>query len=218
MFHIVTGSYDIPAAHVVTDGYYTNKAPGGVAYRCSFRVTEASYLIERLSTTPRTSLGVDAAQFRLDNFIQPDQFPYESATGLYDSGNYPEAMRIALEKLGYEQLRAEQEAARAEGRLLGIRARLIGPRRRQGEGLRPRRPAHVRLGELRVHPTGKAILKLGVRTQGQGTRRPSPRSWPASSASRTTNIEVQEGDTDRPPTGSARTRAARPPSPGRRRR
>ena len=42
LFHIVTGSYDIPAAHVETTGAYTNKAPGGVAYRCSFRVTEAS--------------------------------------------------------------------------------------------------------------------------------------------------------------------------------
>ncbi|HEV3397862.1 MAG TPA: molybdopterin cofactor-binding domain-containing protein, partial [Actinomycetes bacterium] len=48
LFHVVTGSYDIPAAHVVTDGAYTNKAPGGVAYRCSFRVTEASFFIERL--------------------------------------------------------------------------------------------------------------------------------------------------------------------------
>jgi aerobic carbon-monoxide dehydrogenase large subunit len=48
LFHIVTGSYDLPTAHVLADGRYTNKAPGGVAYRCSFRVTEASYLIERL--------------------------------------------------------------------------------------------------------------------------------------------------------------------------
>ncbi len=48
LFHIVSGSYDLPAAHVVTRGAYTNKAPGGVAYRCSFRVTEASFLIERL--------------------------------------------------------------------------------------------------------------------------------------------------------------------------
>ena len=45
LFHIVTGSYDIPAAHIVTNGAYTNKAPGGVAYRCSFRVTEASFMI-----------------------------------------------------------------------------------------------------------------------------------------------------------------------------
>ena len=48
LFHIVTGTYDLPAAHISADGAYTNKAPGGVAYRCSFRVTEASYMIERL--------------------------------------------------------------------------------------------------------------------------------------------------------------------------
>src|SRR4030095_10448404 len=47
-FNICTGSYDIPVAHVTVDGVYTNKAPGGVAYRCSFRVTEASYFIERM--------------------------------------------------------------------------------------------------------------------------------------------------------------------------
>jgi len=57
LFHIVTGSYDIPTAHVTADGYYTNKAPGGVAFRCSFRVTEASYLIERLVTNAAIELG-----------------------------------------------------------------------------------------------------------------------------------------------------------------
>jgi carbon-monoxide dehydrogenase large subunit len=57
LFHIVTGSYDIPAAHVVTEGAYTNKAPGGVAYRCSFRVTEASYFVERLVQTAAYGSG-----------------------------------------------------------------------------------------------------------------------------------------------------------------
>ncbi len=47
MFGIVTGSYDFPLAFTELDAYFTNKAPGGVAYRCSFRVTEASYAIER---------------------------------------------------------------------------------------------------------------------------------------------------------------------------
>src|SRR5262245_22784915 len=70
LFHIVTGSYDLPAAHVVTEGAYTNKAPGGVAYRCSFRVTEASYLIERLVQTAAYELGVDPADFRRKNFIR----------------------------------------------------------------------------------------------------------------------------------------------------
>src|SRR5205823_3174578 len=83
--------------------YYTNKAPGGVAYRCSFRVTEASYLIERLVTNAAIELGIDQAEFRMKNFIKPEQFPYTSATGwVYDSGDYPQAMNVALEKLGHE--------------------------------------------------------------------------------------------------------------------
>src|SRR5438105_12442427 len=81
LFHIVTGSYDLPAAHVVADGAYTNKAPGGVAYRCSFRVTEASYLIERLVQNAAYELGLDPAELRQKNFIKKDQFPYTSVTG-----------------------------------------------------------------------------------------------------------------------------------------
>jgi carbon-monoxide dehydrogenase large subunit len=47
-FHIVCGSYDLEASHVQVKAVYTNKAPGGVAYRCSFRITEAVYLVERM--------------------------------------------------------------------------------------------------------------------------------------------------------------------------
>ncbi len=204
LFHIVTGSYDIPAAHVVADGYYTNKAPGGVAYRCSFRVTEASYLIERLVDNAAHELGVDAAQFRLDNFIQPDQFPYESATGfLYDSGNYPEAMRMALEKLGYDELRSEQEAARAEGRLLGIGLASFTEVLGAGKG-KDYDIAGLRMfdsAELRVHPTGKAILKLGVRTQGQGHETTFAQIVASELGIPYEDIEVQEGDTDNTPYG-----------------
>src|SRR6266511_3590437 len=121
LFHIVTGSYDIPSAHVVTEGAYTNKAPGGVAYRCSFRVTEASFFIERLVQTAAYELGVDPAELRRQNFIPADRFPYTSATGFeYDSGNYEPALDLALEKVGYAELREEQKRAREEGRLIGI--------------------------------------------------------------------------------------------------
>src|SRR3989440_5850254 len=110
LFHIVTGSYDVAAAHVEADGVYTNKAPGGVAFRCSFRVTEASYLIERLVQNAAYELGMEPAELRRRNFIGKDQFPYTSATGfVYDSGDYHAALDLALEKVGYEDLRREQE-------------------------------------------------------------------------------------------------------------
>src|SRR5262252_487387 len=121
LFHIVTGSYDIPAAHVVTEGAYTNKAPGGVAYRCSFRVTEASYFIERLVQTAAYELDIDPAELRRRNFIPAEKFPYTSATGFeYDSGDYEPALDQALERVGYMELREEQKNVRKEGRLLGI--------------------------------------------------------------------------------------------------
>lgn len=204
LFHIVTGSYDIPAAHVVADGAYTNKAPGGVAYRCSFRVTEASYLIERLVDTAAHELGVDPAELRLANFIQPEQFPYESATGfVYDSGNYPGAMNLTLEKLGYAGLREEQRKARDEGRLLGIGLASFtevvgaGPAKEYDiAGLKM-----IDSAELRVHPTGKAILKLGVKSQGQGHETTFAQIVAEELGIPPEDVTVMEGDTDNTPYG-----------------
>jgi carbon-monoxide dehydrogenase large subunit len=68
--NICTGSYDIPTAYLAVDGIYTNKAPGGVAYRCSFRVTEAAYFIERMIEVLAIKLGMDAAELRAKNFIR----------------------------------------------------------------------------------------------------------------------------------------------------
>jgi carbon-monoxide dehydrogenase large subunit len=204
LFHIVTGSYDIPAAHVVTDGAYTNKAPGGVAYRCSFRVTEASYLIERLVQSAAYEAGVDPAEFRLRNFIKPDQFPYTSATGfVYDSGDYEAAMRLALERLGYDDLRREQAKAREEGRLIGIGVASFTEVVGAGKG-KDYDIAGLRMfdsAELRVHPTGKAVLKLGVKSQGQGHETTFAQIVAEELGLPPEDVEVQEGDTDNTPYG-----------------
>jgi carbon-monoxide dehydrogenase large subunit len=204
LFHIVTGSYDIPAAHVETDGAYTNKAPGGVAYRCSFRVTEASYLIERLVQTAAYELEIDPVEFRRTNFVKPDQFPYRSATGFeYDSGDYEQALDLALEKLGYEELRREQEEARKEGRLIGIGlasfTEVVGAGKGseyQIAGLRMNDGA-----ELRIHPTGKAVLKLSVKSQGQGHETTFAQIVAEELGLQPEDVEVQEGDTDNTPYG-----------------
>ena len=204
LFHIVTGSYDVPAAHVEADGAYTNKAPGGVAYRCSFRVTEASYLIERLVETAAIELGKDPADLRIKNFIQPDQFPYKSATGFeYDSGQYEKALRLALEKVGYDDLRKEQAEKRKKGELMGIGIASFtevvgaGPGKQYDiAGLRMFDSA-----ELRVHPTGKAILKLGVRSQGQGHETTFAQIVAEELGIPAADVEVQEGDTDNTPYG-----------------
>jgi carbon-monoxide dehydrogenase large subunit len=204
LFHIVTGSYDIPAAHVVTEGAYTNKAPGGVAYRCSFRVTEASYLIERLVQTAAYETGVDPVEFRKQNFIKPEQFPYKSATGFtYDSGDYAAAMDLALEKLGYDELRREQEEARAEVKLIGIGVASFTEVVGAGHGA-DYDIAGLRMNdgaELRIHPTGKAVLKLSVKSQGQGHETTFAQIVAEELGLQPEDVEVQEGDTDNTPYG-----------------
>jgi aerobic carbon-monoxide dehydrogenase large subunit len=204
LFHIVTGSYDIPTAHITADGYYTNKAPGGVAYRCSFRVTEASYLIERLVTNAAIELGMDQAEFRMKNFIMPEQFPYHSATGwVYDSGDYPKAMNVALEKLGYDELRKDVEARRKKGEVTGIGIASFTEVVGAGHGaefdilgLRMFDSA-----ELRVHPTGKAMLRMGTKSQGQGHETTFAQIVTEELGIPAADVAVEEGDTDTAPYG-----------------
>jgi carbon-monoxide dehydrogenase large subunit len=204
LFHIVSGSYDLPAVHVSADGAYTNKAPGGVAYRCSFRVTEASYLIERLVQNAAYQIGMDPSELRLKNFIKKEQFPYTSATGfVYDSGDYHGAMNLALEKIGYADLRKEQEDARAQGKLYGIG--LASFTEVVGAG-----PSHdydiigIKMNdgaELRIHPTGKAILKLSCQTQGQGHETTFAQIVAEELGIQPEDIKVMHGDTDNTPYG-----------------
>ncbi len=204
LFHIVSGSYDIPTAHVTADGYYTNKAPGGVAYRCSFRVTEASYLIERLVTNAAIELGIDQAEFRMKNFIQPEQFPYTSATGwVYDSGDYPRAMNVALEKLGYEDMKKDVERRRKLGEVTGIGIASFTEVVGAGHGaefdilgLRMFDSA-----ELRIHPTGKGMLRMGVKSQGQGHETTFAQIVAEELGIPASDIAVEEGDTDTAPYG-----------------
>jgi aerobic carbon-monoxide dehydrogenase large subunit len=204
LFHIVTGSYAIPAAHIVANGAYTNKAPGGVAYRCSFRVTEASYFIERLVESAAVELGQDPVTTRLNNFIQPEAFPYQSASGFeYDSGDYPRAMKVALDMLGYDELRKEQAEKRAKGELMGIGVASFTEVVGAGKG-KDYDIAGLRMfdsAELRVHPTGKAILKLGVKSQGQGHETTFAQIVAEELGIPASDVEVREGDTDNTPFG-----------------
>jgi aerobic carbon-monoxide dehydrogenase large subunit len=204
LFHIVSGSYDFPAVHVAADGYYTNKAPGGVAYRCSFRVTEASFMIERLVQNAAYEIGMEPAELRRKNFIKKDQFPYTSATGfVYDSGDYHGAMDKALEMIGYDELRKEQAQARAEGRLYGIGLASFT----EVVGAGPHKDYDI-LGlkmndgaELRIHPTGKAILKISSKTQGQGHETTFAQIVASELGIQPEDIKVMHGDTDNTPYG-----------------
>lgn len=203
-FGVFTGSYDIEAAYAHMTAVYTNKAPGGVAYACSFRITEAVYLVERMVDVLAHELDMDPAELRLKNFIQPDQFPYESKTGwVYDSGNYEPAMRKAMAMAGYDELRKEQAEKRERGELMGIGIAFFT----EAVGAGPRKDMDI-LGlgmadgcELRIHPTGKAVVRLSVMTQGQGHETTFAQIIAEEIGIPPDDIEVVQGDTDNTPFG-----------------
>jgi carbon-monoxide dehydrogenase large subunit len=203
-FHIFTGSYDLRAAHCEVTGVYTSKAPGGVAYSCSFRITEAVYLVERLVDLLARELGADPAQLRMRNLLRPEQFPYTAPTGWqYDSGDYPRALRLALDIAGYDKLRAEQAERRARGEYMGIGLSFFT----EGVGAGPREHMDI-LGlgmadgaDLRVHPTGKAVLAISVQTQGQGHETTFAQLVAHELGLSPDDVEVVHGDTDRTPFG-----------------
>jgi carbon-monoxide dehydrogenase large subunit len=203
-FSIFTGSYDLQAAHCKVTGVYTNKAPGGVAYRCSFRVTEAAYLVERMVDALALEMGVDPVELRMRSFIRPEQFPYENKTGwVYDSGDYPAAMRMALDIAGYDELRREQAEKRARGELMGIGVSFFT----ETVGAGPRKHMDI-LGlgmadgaDLRIHPTGKAVLGISVQTQGQGHETTFAQIVAEELGLPPEDVEVVHGDTDRTPFG-----------------
>jgi carbon-monoxide dehydrogenase large subunit len=204
LYSICTGSYDMKAAHVEVDGVYTTKPPGGVAYRCSFRVTEAVHMVERMTEIMSHELGEDAADYRLRNFIRPDQFPYKSPTGWeYDGGNYEAALKKAMDMIDYRALREEQKEKRAKGELMGIGISSFT----EVVGAGPSKDYDI-LGikmfdsaEIRIHPTGKAMARFGTKSQGQGHETTYAQIVAEELGLPADDIEVEEGDTDTAPYG-----------------
>ncbi len=203
-FHIFTGSYDLQAAHCEVTGVYTNKAPGGVAYSCSFRIAEGVYLVERMVDLLAAELGEDPADLRMRNLLRPEQFPYTCPTGWeYDSGDYPRALQVALDLAGYPELRREQEERRARGEYMGIGLSFFT----EGVGAGPRKDMDI-LGlgmadgaDLRIYPTGTAVLSISCQTQGQGHETTFAQIVAHELGLSPDDVEVVHGDTDRTPFG-----------------
>src|SRR5213594_3588656 len=204
LFSICTGSYDLKHAFCEVDAAYTHKPPGGVAYRCSFRVTEAVHAIERATDALAQKLNMDPAELRMKNFIKPEQFPYKSALGWeYDSGNYGGALHKAMDTIGYADLRREQAKRRKRGELMGIGISSFT----EIVGAGPSKHFDI-LGikmfdscEIRVHPTGKAMVRLGVKSQGQGHETTFAQIVAEELGLPVGDIAVEEGDTDTAPYG-----------------
>lgn len=183
---MAVGCYDIPAVDLEAMAIYTNTMAVG-AYRGAGR-PEAAYYIERAVDMLAHEMGMDPAELRRRNFIPPDKFPYTTATGeRYDTGEYEKTLDHALKVAGYEQLRAEQERARNEGRLVGI-------------GI----ASYVEIcgfgpfdsSVVKVEPSGAVSVYTGISPHGQGQETTFSQLVVDRLGADWDDIVVHHGDTD----------------------
>jgi carbon-monoxide dehydrogenase large subunit len=167
------GVYDVPAYHFECTGVFTNRTPTD-AYRGAGR-PEATYAVERSIEALARKVGVDAVEIRRRNYITPDKFPYQSSGTLtYDSGNYEPTLDRALELIGYEGLRSEQQRRRDAGETkhLGVGISTYV----EMCGLAPSRVLAAlkyaaggwEAATVRVLPTGAVQVVSGTTPHGQG--------------------------------------------------
>jgi carbon-monoxide dehydrogenase large subunit len=168
---LLNGVYAIGAIHVEVTGVFTNTTAVD-AYRGAGR-PEACYVLERIVDAGAAALKMDPAELRKKNFIPKFSDGFQTLVAVnYDSGNYAGAFDKLLSVFDYKKFRTEQEAARKQGRLLGvgfstyIEACSIAPSKLvgalgAGAGL-------YESGKVRVHPTGGVTVFTGSHSHGQG--------------------------------------------------
>jgi carbon-monoxide dehydrogenase large subunit len=152
-----TGAYRIDALETDATAVFTNTNPVG-AYRGAGR-PEAAFIVERVIGEAARKLGIDPAEIRRRNFVQPDQFPYNTPSGTpYDSGNYPRLLATALSLANYDALLRERDERRARGEIVGVGlTTFIEQTGAGGES-----------GAIRIEPDGTITATVGSSTQGQG--------------------------------------------------
>lgn len=205
---LMQGQYTTPAIHISVNAVFTNTTPVD-AYRGAGR-PEATYLIERLMDTAAAELNIDPAELRKRNFIPPfdgvTEPGYQTQVALqYDSGNYIAAMEKALDTIGYQDLRREQEEARKQGRYLGIgfssyiEACGIAPSAVVGS--LGARAGLFESANIRVQPGGTVSVYTGSHSHGQGHETTFAQLVADTLGIPMENVEIVHGDTEQIPFG-----------------
>ena len=173
LMHSAFACYDVPAAHLTARGVYTNKAPGGVAYRCSFRVTEAMYFQERMVQAAADDLGMDQAEFRRVNLVKDDDFPHRTPFGfLTDSGQYAKCLDVGLQAIGYHDFL--QQAGGGQGARPPARHRDLDDDRAT-RGRQQPRVRHPRHQDVRLRRAAGAHDRQGDPPHRREVPGPGPR-------------------------------------------
>ena len=195
---MLVGPYNIANVQCKVIGVFTNTTPVD-AYRGAGR-PEATYVVERMLDRFAAEIGMDPAEVRRKNLIAPFEDGHEVATGvIYDSGDYENALDLALSMIGYDDFRKEQEEARQQGRYIGVGLSTYV----EICGMAPSAVAYslgARAGVwesslVRVHPTGKVTVYSGSSGHGQGHETTFAQLAASELGVPVEDVEVVESDT-----------------------
>ena len=193
--HRILGPYKTPAARVEVMGVTTNKGPTGV-YRGAGG-PEAAFCMERTMDLVVRELDMDLAEVRRKNFIQPDAFPYTTATGImYDSGSYEKSLDRAIELSDYHEWREKaRQSVSSDGPLIGVGiATCVKMGGAAGE-------IRVENAWIRIEHSGEVKARTGVSPHGQGTFTTFSQIIADQLGVTPSDVEVIHGDTDVVPSG-----------------
>jgi len=210
---IMTAGYGVPNYAVEMLGVVTNKPPLG-AYR-GFGAPQAMLAMEGMLDRIAAQLGIDPAELRLRNLLRPEQLPYRNPLGsLFDSGNYPETLRRALQLSGYDRWRAEQRERRGKGgRLLGIG--IAFPIEIGGQGPCQRllelqvMQGGYETADVRIDVSGRVTVASGIMEIGQGVNTALAQICAEELGVDVADVDVVLGDTERTPYSNYGTGASR---------
>ncbi len=201
---LLAGTYKTPAIYAEVKGMFTHTVPVD-AYRGAGR-PEASFLLERLVDKAAKETGMDPIELRRRNFIQPEDFPYQTPVALeYDTGDYDAAVRKALELSDYANFSKRREESAARGKLRGvgistyIEACGIAPS--NVAGALGARAGLYEAGTVRVNPTGSVTVLTGSHSHGQGHETTFAQLVVEALGVDYDSVEVVHGDTGKVPFG-----------------
>jgi carbon-monoxide dehydrogenase large subunit len=201
---LMAGTYTTPVVYVNVRAVFTNTVPVD-AYRGAGR-PEATYQLERVVDQAAREMGIDPVELRRRNFIQPDQFPYQTPVAVaYDIGNYDATMDRLMEmcdRNGFESRRAGS-AAKGKLRGLGISSYIeacgIAPSKLVGQ--LGARAGLYESATVRVNPTGSISVYTGSHSHGQGHETSFPQVVASMLGIPEEQIDIVHGDTSKIPMG-----------------
>jgi aerobic carbon-monoxide dehydrogenase large subunit len=198
---ILPGPYDIPVYRCTTAAVATNKAPQ-LPYRGVAR-PGCCYAMELVVDAVAREIGREPHEVRDVNLVRPEQMPYDNVTDKhFDSGDYPQLLRMAVNEIDVDAVRARQRRGEGDGRLIGLGMSMFSEQTGHGMTADGKRRVLYEQTFARLTPDGRLEIRAGIQNIGQGLETTLAQIGSEILGLDIEDIQVKLGDTELSPYSS----------------